>query len=473
MTSAFPRKLTGRLQEGVSLRDGLLRELTEHLEELERARAGGEDAGADLAAEREIQQLRQRVAQLEARAHRLEAQLLESSSRTADAPRDRADDQTLWHIRETVRRYVPREAVVAVAGRGDPELIRLYGRPAFHFPEKADGGYAGRDPAGQTEAITQLERARQRGASFFLIPKDSFPWLSSCSDFAEYLSQRYPAIVRDQDLILYSLGFARDPGYPPRHDWDAVDDETISVILPIHNGIRPQIGDRWLHETIGSVINQQGVRLEMVIVDDGSVDGTEHVLAYYEDRAVVNVVTLEKWRGFASAMNIGAEAACGTLLARISVGDRFVPGKLHSQLGALRKQGVDVLGCTAHEIDAAGNPTGRILRRPRSDGEVRQALRDGIPIVPSSLLMRRAVWAEVGGYSADPAFRGAEDYEFLVRASGHPHGFRLANMSALLCEHRRYSGRVSRSPVTRDLHKEATRLVRRKAREMAVPQEGK
>ena len=57
-------------------------------------------------------------------------------------------------------------------------------------------------------------------------------------------------------------------------------------------------------------------------------------------------------------MNIGVDAATGTFLARISVGDRFVPGKLAAQKTEMVERQLDVVGANVQVIDGAGNPVG-------------------------------------------------------------------------------------------------------------------
>jgi glycosyltransferase involved in cell wall biosynthesis len=295
------------------------------------------------------------------------------------------------------------------------------------------------------------------------VPGSSFSWVSERGEFAEYLSQKYPVVVDDENGILYSLGSVPERrDHWPRQD-SSTDDGVVSVILPVHNAIRPAIGDRWLHESIHSVLNQDGIQVELLIVDDGSVDGTEHVLADYDDRPIVNVITLQKWRGYGAAMNIGADAAIGSFLARISVGDRFLPGKLVAQQTAMVDKQLDLVGGNVQVIDETGAQVGGTRLFPDSDDGIRSDILDGLALHPSSTMMRRRVWAEAGGYTTDPAFRFAEDLEFFARVAAHPAAFRFGNVETVLCEDRYHEGRVTRSPLTRDLSRKAGQHVRNEA----------
>src|SRR6516165_4694718 len=70
--------------------------------------------------------------------------------------------QLLSQIRELMPTVVPAAATVLVAAKGDDELLKAVGRRAWHFPQTADGEFAGHNPADSAEAISQLEALRAR-----------------------------------------------------------------------------------------------------------------------------------------------------------------------------------------------------------------------------------------------------------------------------------------------------------------------
>jgi hypothetical protein len=94
-----------------------------------------------------------------------------------------------------------------VINKGDPELLKLDGREGWHFPHQYDGQYAGHYPEDSKAAIRELEKVRAKGAQFLLIPSTATWWLDHYKEFAEYLTDRYSLIAReDQTCILYRLG---------------------------------------------------------------------------------------------------------------------------------------------------------------------------------------------------------------------------------------------------------------------------
>jgi GT2 family glycosyltransferase len=97
-------------------------------------------------------------------------------------------------IRQLVDEHVPQGATVAVIGNGDDELLRLNDRRAWHFPQTAEGVYAGHHPLDSRAAIDHLEEVRASGAEFLVIPQPSSWWLDFYSDFAEHLRLRYRSL---------------------------------------------------------------------------------------------------------------------------------------------------------------------------------------------------------------------------------------------------------------------------------------
>ena len=96
-----------------------------------------------------------------------------------------------------------------------------------------------------------------------------------------------------------------------------------------------------------------------------------------------------------------------------------------------------LLGTGAREVDAAGRAVG-LVTPPADDLDIRRALIRRNPFVHSSVLMRRRVIDEVGGY--DPALPVAQDYELWMRMSRVT---RLANLPEPLVVRRLLPGRVS------------------------------
>ena len=115
---------------------------------------------------------------------------------------------------ERVRSVVeslPPESTVAVASKGDEQLIALDGRTGWHFPQTDDGTYAGYHPPSSKVAIEQLEKLRSRGADFLLLPSTAYWWLDYYGGFREHLDERYRRVWFDDGCVIYGLAAKGEP----------------------------------------------------------------------------------------------------------------------------------------------------------------------------------------------------------------------------------------------------------------------
>jgi GT2 family glycosyltransferase len=114
--------------------------------------------------------------------------------------------ECIRRIREIVRRALPSDAIVVVTTKGDEDLLDLYGREAWHFPQAMDGSYPGSYPTDGTAAIAHLETLRARGACYLLFPEPSLWWLESYPKFARHLEYHYPVVFRDESTcVIFQL----------------------------------------------------------------------------------------------------------------------------------------------------------------------------------------------------------------------------------------------------------------------------
>ena len=181
----------GREEEIERLLEGYARQGADLLQEVVRLTAAG--AGAEAAGENERPgagaldraAFLARLRRVEAEVWALQAEA-EAASGIEPSPK-LGYGHLVEEVREEVKRHVPAEAEVLVVSRGDRELVRLDGREAAHFPQAADGSYAGYHPADGAAAIRELERLREAGAQYLVIPPASAWWRDYYPDFLEHL----------------------------------------------------------------------------------------------------------------------------------------------------------------------------------------------------------------------------------------------------------------------------------------------
>jgi len=119
---------------------------------------------------------------------------------------DTARIVNVQRVREAVRLVLPADAVVLVVSKGDDNLLHLDGRRGSHFPQTADGAFAGYYPGDDTEAIGHLEALKAKGAQFLLIPATSVWWLEYYRGFRQHLERNYQQLMHEEETCaIYNL----------------------------------------------------------------------------------------------------------------------------------------------------------------------------------------------------------------------------------------------------------------------------
>jgi glycosyltransferase involved in cell wall biosynthesis len=191
----------------------------------------------------------------------------------------------------------------------------------------------------------------------------------------------------------------------------------ISVMIGVYNA------EPYLAEAIVSVLAQDYVPLELIVVDDGSNDGSAEVAKSFPQ---VNYFFQEN-AGNGAARNRAVEAATGDLFAFVDADDRFTPGKLTLQKAALDADPA---------LDMVFGHVREFLS-PELDEETRSALRPPAPepmpwTAPNLMLIRRESFLRVGPFST--TFRVGVTVDWFARASEA--GLRYAVLPEVVLERR-------------------------------------
>ena len=177
----------------------------------------------------------------------------------------------------------------------------------------------------------------------------------------------------------------------------------VSVVMGVRNG-GPDLAD-----TLESLTTQQGVDFEIIVVNDGSTDGTAELLADWSTRDPRLVVLQRSGRGLTASLIEGCQLARGTYLARQDSGDRSLPGRLAAQVACLKADPEASLCSTFVRLLV---PEGATLTVNAPD---EASLADGLtgPAHHGAVMMRRSVYEQVGGYRL--AFHYAQDIDLWTR----------------------------------------------------------
>jgi glycosyltransferase involved in cell wall biosynthesis len=190
-------------------------------------------------------------------------------------------------------------------------------------------------------------------------------------------------------------------------------------LLPKLTVITPSFNQgRFIERTIRSVLDQGYPNLEYVIVDGGSTDETVEVIRRYEDRLAWWVS--EPDGGQSDAINKGIAGTTGEIVAYLNSDDYFLPGALHTAVGALQEGGSGWVAGGALDMEE-GNPPRRLrVWRPKPPAycEGRIAGRHWWLLVPwhvpqPSTFWRRDLFDRFGAFRTDMHY--AFDAEFMLR----------------------------------------------------------
>lgn len=187
----------------------------------------------------------------------------------------------------------------------------------------------------------------------------------------------------------------------------------VSVVIPTHDRAR-----ELLKRSLSSALNQEAVEIEVVVVDDGSRDGTPEALAAVGDRRV-RMIRNAASQGLARARNLGIAAAHAPWVAFLDDDDVWAPRKLRAQLDLAEASGASFVYSPALYVNERG---GVETLAPAPDPRTLfAALLRGVavPAGGSNVIVERELITRAGGF--DPRFVHLVDFECWLRlVRAHP-----------------------------------------------------
>ncbi|MDB6454791.1 glycosyltransferase family 2 protein [Falsirhodobacter sp. 20TX0035] len=215
--------------------------------------------------------------------------------------------------------------------------------------------------------------------------------------------------------------------------------QRISVILPTYN--RASL----IGETIESLLAQTRKPDEILVIDDGSTDGTAEVLAGYEGLRVVRIPN----GGKASALNLAMGMISGDLVWIVDDDDLLLP-EACAALSAPLEADEDLGFCAGRHIDFEVDPaSGQKVTRPpgymrdSAPDQIFPDLLEGCHIFQPGLMVRRRVYDAVGPF--DTSLVRSQDYEMLLRIARSHRGLQLPDTVFLHREHKGTRGTATTS----------------------------
>lgn len=185
--------------------------------------------------------------------------------------------------------------------------------------------------------------------------------------------------------------------------------EKVSVIIPTYNR------EKTILRAVESVLNQTYTNLEVLIIDDGSTDGTADVVNGIEDERIKYVV-LEENGGPSNARNVGVQMAEGEWIAFQDSDDCWHNDKLEVQMAYAEKHPEYSMIYSSYNAIMHGGEQKLIPIKPWPDvmeGYMLCTLLERNVIGAPTVVMKRVAFMGSGGF--DTSYQALEDWEFVIR----------------------------------------------------------
>lgn len=199
---------------------------------------------------------------------------------------------------------------------------------------------------------------------------------------------------------------------------------SLSVVMPTYNAAE------YIERSLESILRQSFEDYELIIIDDGSTDGTIELIEKQEDDRI-HLIQREDENGITSALNRGIDETRGQYVARHDADDWSSPDRFDKQITYLESHpDVALLGTGAYLVDEDGQQISRrrVLENPRVENLIEHN-----EFVHGSVMMRQDALADLGGY--DERFVTAEDYDLWLRLAD---AYSVANIDEPLYHFRQH-----------------------------------
>ena len=181
----------------------------------------------------------------------------------------------------------------------------------------------------------------------------------------------------------------------------------VSVVMSVYNG------ERFLKESIESLLNQTYKNIEIILINDGSTDRSREIVSSFQDKRII-FIDRNYNLGLTKSLNEGLKHVRGDYIARLDVGDIALPSRIAEQVQFLEQHPeVGILG-TGIEL-FYNNHLIKTYLYPSEDDAIRDKLLHFVnPLPHSTLMMRRTILEQLNGYCE--RFVRSQDYDLLLRA---------------------------------------------------------
>lgn len=205
--------------------------------------------------------------------------------------------------------------------------------------------------------------------------------------------------------------------------------------MPVYNG------EKFIRETIDSILNQTYQNFEFIIINDGSIDSTQQIISSYNDKRIV-LLNLAGNQGISNARNMGTDLSKGEFIALCDADDLYEPNRLQIQLDFLSSHpAVDI--CSGYFIILENSKETLIKYKQHTDQEIKEHFFAGNCICQPCVMGKAGVFKK---FKYDSSLQVSGDYDLWTRmAMG---GVVFANIPCLLMKYRFHPAQATKTKST-------------------------
>lgn len=212
-------------------------------------------------------------------------------------------------------------------------------------------------------------------------------------------------------------------------------DPKISIIMSVFNA------EKYLAESITSILKQSYTNFELLIIDDKSGDNTLEILTSFEKKdGRIKIIVNDTNKGLTKNLNHLLQIADGDYIARMDADDISINHRFEKQIEFFKfHPDIDILGSYSYNINEEGKVIGE-RKVPITNEEILKILPVLNPMTHPTVMFRRVAIEKLHGY--DEKYRTSQDYSLWFKAAGL--GMRFYNIPEFLLKYRMNDKYLSR-----------------------------
>lgn len=207
----------------------------------------------------------------------------------------------------------------------------------------------------------------------------------------------------------------------------------ISVVMSVYNS------DKYLKESIESILSQTFTDFDFIIIDDGSNDKSLEILKYYQNKDNRIKLISRGNKGLIYSLNEGIKIANGEYIARMDADDISYPNRFEIQLNYIKENNLILCGSWADIINDFGEKIGEMIYPPKAEKIKIFGLLHN-PFIHSSVIFKKDIFNKVRGYNR--SFKHIEDYELWTRIMFK---YKTGNVGENLLKYRVHENQITKT----------------------------